>query len=266
LLPYQGDARAYDYQSPRYLTLTSYSCLDLGSFHLKVNMFTRWKTWPARGSSYRELQKRDFEAARDGEIDSESLSGSNHHPQLSFQLPAEARRIYFPTVVARIGSQRYQPSREPSASPANTSYCGNSTQEALSLGCTFDQLTWSWFPPSCPHYANDEYLAAENWTFFLDNQHRFALPKTDPRWIEALDNKIELWGEQREHTAHCVFLFLALAQIVKEKGPHASYYRNYAHMEHCAGLILDVLKSEPDRERIATFAGSVSYDQQCMYM
>ncbi|KAK0648002.1 hypothetical protein B0T16DRAFT_407568 [Cercophora newfieldiana] len=141
--------------------------------------------------------------------------------------------------------------------------CGNSSHEALALGCSFDQLTWSWYPPKCPHYANDEYLAAEEWAFYLDNQGQDAVSSTDPRWINVLDNKIELWGQQREHTAHCVFVFLSLAQILETGRQYASYYRRYEHMVHCSRVLLDALKMEPDRERIATFVGKVSYSQHC---
>ena len=34
------------------------------------------------------------------------------------------------------------------------------------MGCHFDQLTWSWLPPNCPHYANDNYLDVEPWKYY----------------------------------------------------------------------------------------------------
>ena len=44
----------------------------------------------------------------------------------------------------------------------STLLCGNSSAEALSLACIWDQLTWAWLPPNCPHYANDEFVRAGN--------------------------------------------------------------------------------------------------------
>src|SRR2546429_3633694 len=78
--------------------------------------------------------------------------------------------------------------------------CGNSSAEALSLGCSFDQLTWAWYPPHCPHYANDEFLNAEPespWRYYDDPHSREAVAGED--WTKALDNQKELWGERREH-------------------------------------------------------------------
>jgi hypothetical protein len=54
---------------------------------------------------------------------------------------------------------KFSNTKKPSQSHTNT--CGNSSSEALSLGCSFDQLMWAWHPKQCPHYANDEYLNAE---------------------------------------------------------------------------------------------------------
>lgn len=50
----------------------------------------------------------------------------------------------------------------------NTSICGKTAAEARSAGCTWDQLMWAWYPPNCPHYTNDAFLSADNWTFFSD--------------------------------------------------------------------------------------------------
>ncbi|KAK3312710.1 hypothetical protein B0H66DRAFT_607771 [Apodospora peruviana] len=105
-------------------------------------------------------------------------------------------------------------------------------------------------------------LAAELWAYYLDNQKR-QLATGEETWRAALDNEVELWGERREHVAHCVYVFLSLAQIIRDGTPYASYFRNYEHMAHCAGVVMDAVRLEPDRDRIQTFVGRVSYNQQC---
>ena len=90
--------------------------------------------------------------------------------------------------------------------------CGNTSSEALSNGCTFDQLLWAWLPPSCPHYANDEFVAAEDWVFYVDP---YTKEKTTPEtWEKAMNNEIGLWGEMREHLTHCVYMLLSVGQVV----------------------------------------------------
>jgi hypothetical protein len=92
----------------------------------------------------------------------------------------------------------------------NTHLCGNSTAEALALGCTFDQLMWSWYPPGCPHYANDEFMNAEPenpWVYYVDPVKKIPLPeKTGPRlWTERYR-----YGERNESTRRTVYTcFLA---------------------------------------------------------
>lgn len=140
--------------------------------------------------------------------------------------------------------------------------CGTSADEARALGCTFDQLIWSWLPPSCPHYANDEFVELENWTYWMDNQKREAM--TTKNWERALNNEVQLWGESREHLAHCVYIFLSIAQILRDRTPYPSYFEDYEHTYHCAGVLMEALRKEPKRSRIATFVGNVSFQQRCV--
>lgn len=139
--------------------------------------------------------------------------------------------------------------------------CGNSSDEAAALGCTWDQLTWSWYPPTCPHYANQEFLAAERWKFYTD-----PLGKNEAvgeSWVNALDNKQDLWGERREHRTHCVYMFLSLGQIIRDKTPFPPKLVEYEHLKHCADLILEALKKDKEWTSIDTKVGKASYDQHC---
>ena len=148
-------------------------------------------------------------------------------------------------------------SRRPGMGP-----CGNSSAEALALGCTFDQLMWSWYPKYCPHYANDEFMNAEPaWQFYID-PHNKTVASGDA-WIAALDNKQQIWGEKGEHMTHCVYMFLNLGQIIRDRGRYTPRQVEYTHLEHCADMLLAFLKTDNDWHRIQTKAPLVRYDQDC---
>lgn len=152
--------------------------------------------------------------------------------------------------------------KTPSHNHSNPS--GNSSAEALSLGCSFDQLMWAWLPRHCPHYANDLYLNAEPekpWQFYV-NPYTKELA-TDEDWNKALDNEVLLYGERREHLAHCVFMFLNLAQIIRDGGSYIPKHVDYEHLDRCSNILLEALKMDSTRYGIETFAGAVSFDQNC---
>ncbi|KAA8647076.1 uncharacterized protein ATNIH1004_005759 [Aspergillus tanneri] len=139
--------------------------------------------------------------------------------------------------------------------------CGNSSSEAMSLGCTFDHLTWSWYPPNCPHYANDEFIHAEHWKYYFDPQgRREAVGK---EFYKALDTGVDLYTERREHTSHCVFLFLSLGQIIRDATPYPPILVQYEHVLHCSEMVLKALRRDEDWHKIDTHVGNVSYDVVC---
>ena len=142
--------------------------------------------------------------------------------------------------------------------------CGNSSAEALSLGCTFDQLTWAWLPPNCSHFANDEFLGAEKktWTYYED-PHGKTVVEQDA-WSQVLDGELMIFGERREHVTHCVYIFLSLGQLIRDKTPYPPKLVEYAHIHHCAMLLLDIVKKEDTWNDVQTLVGTVSYDQACI--
>lgn len=151
--------------------------------------------------------------------------------------------------------------REATSNAISPVSCGNSSAEAISRGCSFDQLTWSWYPPHCPHYANEEFTRAEAWTFFLDNQGEQEA--TGDWWRKAMDNEVRLWGQRREHLTHCVYLMLSVAQVVRDKTPAATKMLEYKHLQHCADFMLEALRQDKDWDRIDTRVPYVDYDIEC---
>jgi hypothetical protein len=143
----------------------------------------------------------------------------------------------------------------------STLLCGNSSAEALSLGCTWDQLTWAWLPPNCPHYANDEFVQAGNWKFYTD-----PLGKQEAvgaAWTEGLDNKVALWGQRGEHLTHCIYMFLSLGQIIRDGTSYHQKLTSYEHVDLCSEILLEALRQDPNWDKVETSTGKVSYNEHC---
>jgi hypothetical protein len=141
--------------------------------------------------------------------------------------------------------------------------CGNSSAEAQALGCKFNQLTWAWLPPNCPMYANNEFLEAEDWVYWEDLDQ--TKPVGDDVWAEVLDGDRKIFAELREHATHCVYYFLSLSQAVRDGTPYYDKMVEYKHHEHCANMLLGLLRKLPVPEwhELNTLAGTVSFDQYC---
>lgn len=154
--------------------------------------------------------------------------------------------------------------------------CGTSSAQAIALNCTFDQLMWAWYPPHCPHYANDAFLTAAlddgaPWQFYLDPKKE--VPAEGENWRRMLDNEVDgVYGERREHVSHCVYMFLGVGMVLKERdegreGRATERAVDYEHLEHCAGVLMEALRHGADTERgwwdVQTKAPKVFYDQDC---
>lgn len=122
-------------------------------------------------------------------------------------------------------------------------------------------MTWSWYPPHCPHYANEEFLATEDWRFYESWNGTEAV--TGEKWTQALDNKLPLWGERREHLTHCVHMFLSVGQILRDGTAYSTKLSEYGHLAHCSEVMLESMRKDPDWHKIETFVGEVSYEQSC---
>lgn len=139
--------------------------------------------------------------------------------------------------------------------------CGNSSAEARSLGCTFDQLTWAWLSPSCPRYASDKFLAADDFKYYSDPYNKVVV--NDEEWELALNNQLPLYTERREHLSHCVYTFLSLAQIIRDGTQTHPKLSSYHHIEHCAMVVMESLKRDRDWYTLDADMGVVSYDEGC---
>lgn len=139
--------------------------------------------------------------------------------------------------------------------------CGNTAAEARALGCTLDNMTWSWLSPSCPRYASVEFEQVEDFVYFSDPVSRIAVSGED--WEKAINNEIPLYTERREHVSHCVYTFLSLAQIIRDGTETYPKLSSYAHMEHCVAVVMESLKRDKDWRKIDADMGEILFDEGC---
>jgi hypothetical protein len=167
-------------------------------------------------------------------------------------------------IIIGIGTFRTQAAIKSSETPSTTNdwLCGNSSAEAISRGCSFDQLAWSWLPDYCPHYANEEFIEAENWKYYFD-QHGEAEVGNHDALMKALDSHAQLWTQRREHATHCVFLFLSLGQIIRDGTRYTDKLTRYKHVLHCAQIILETMRDTKGWYDINTAVPDVDFDVDC---
>lgn len=167
---------------------------------------------------------------------------------------------------------RYQQEHDPNiklqiSSPSKVNnlphLCGNSSAQARARGCRFHQLTWSWLPPGCPVYANEEFMEAADtpWIWYEDREETKVVGEAT--WERVLDGELRVFGQRREHITHCIFMFLSVAQMVRDGTPFHAKLAKYGHIEHCADMILKMVKKSPDWNNLDTLSGTVSFDQFC---
>lgn len=104
--------------------------------------------------------------------------------------------------------------------------------------------------------------AAETPWVFYEDVEATNLAKGEA-WELVLDGELGVFGERREHVTHCIFMFLGLAQIVRDKTPYHEKYADYEHSRHCAYMLLDIVKQSEDWNDLDTYAGTTFFDQSC---
>lgn len=124
--------------------------------------------------------------------------------------------------------------------------CGETIEEAVGRGCTFDPLTVTWLPAQCSRAGTDEFLAAKRndnslWKYYLDGNGTAEVANLGSR----LGDRI-YWTTKGEHLSHCAYILIRGAEA--QQSGH--------HTRHCALFLLEAARSVPDFDEVNT-AGSV---------
>ncbi|KAG8404821.1 hypothetical protein J3459_016635 [Metarhizium acridum] len=147
------------------------------------------------------------------------------------------------------------------ASPALTSCdCGNSTAEAVQLGCKYDSLAAAWLPEHC----RDDDLTAEfersgpgpggKWTYWADGAHTQEISIEEiAKLADCKDGRFHMTGHW--HVIHCIF-YWRKEQRARFNGKIIEP-RSYSeeHSKHCGRIFLD-----PGRDTVAGVALNTDAD------
>jgi hypothetical protein len=128
-------------------------------------------------------------------------------------------------------------------------HCGISTAEAISLGCEFDLLGYSWTPAPCLDRETSkdfkEWLLSEDrvrspWPFYADFEGTEWIPDETSLSMKT-DGSI--WTTQEEHLGHCTFMMQRLHKVAVKGVNGTLRYTNWMHTKHCS---LEILKGLGD--------------------
>ncbi|GLA73171.1 hypothetical protein AtubIFM55763_004075 [Aspergillus tubingensis] len=126
-----------------------------------------------------------------------------------------------------------------------TCHCGNSTTEALTLGCKFDSLAAAWLPPHC----RDDELTAEferagpnpdgSWTYYADDYH--TVPMAIEEVAALADNQSARVQMTRDwHVVHCLFYWRKMFRVRDLEGVIVEpSFDHEEHIKHCIGVVLE---------------------------
>jgi hypothetical protein len=122
-------------------------------------------------------------------------------------------------------------------------HCGNSVEEAIALGCDFDPLMLMWLRPECTRTGTAEYLDFLNGTlsYWVDKEGQ--IPVAD---LSRQINDEGFWGEQRQHIAHCAFVYVRLVEAASSDNIYDRKTWSEVHAKHCAHVLLKWAMRAPD--------------------
>lgn len=114
--------------------------------------------------------------------------------------------------------------------------CGNSSSEALSLGCSFDVISFAWLPTRCfDKELVDEFLALRDWNWYLDA----GAQQTADFVSVAAGEYDELYVTQEYHMYHCTYMWRKMHRAILAGDVLDGYIGDMHHTAHCEMQILD---------------------------
>ncbi|KAH8821795.1 hypothetical protein F5884DRAFT_827982 [Xylogone sp. PMI_703] len=119
--------------------------------------------------------------------------------------------------------------------------CGNSSVEAIALGCEFDPLSVTWLPKQCiDRDLTNEFLAMGPWPGYTDDKGT-ALVSDEDKARGTLH-----YTTLMEHAAHCAIELRKVHKAIKTGGKRIdSLELSYHHTIHCTELLLYLSKKAP---------------------
>jgi hypothetical protein len=132
--------------------------------------------------------------------------------------------------------------------------CGTNLTTAKANNCTFDILTMSWLPPSCPLDEATSFLDYDTFSYY---RHKNATSPMDITELSELGHG--LWfAKQKEHMAHCAFMLLRLHAVLERGDRIDGLTGSLMHSRHCVMMLLEASKWDPENEVVNT-PGTVAF-------
>lgn len=161
---------------------------------------------------------------------------------------------------------RITPTKSYSSNSGPRCYCGNSVEEAKSLGCAYVPLAAAWLPVHC----RDEYLEEEfnlmgpnpdhSWPYYADYKRETAID------IDAMANQAgtenHFFSEWEAHVVHCMFYWRKLQRAQFTGVVVEPRYNTDAHISHCTRLILGGHGPYPQIATVTLGNESISEEEQ----
>jgi hypothetical protein len=123
-----------------------------------------------------------------------------------------------------------------SAQHPSSQHCGTSREEAISLGCSFDQLTATWLPASCSRKYEAEFLNTTGMGYYT------SVHSTQAVDFSKLEFNTTYHSNRVHHVAHCLYMFLRLGD---KYSPVDGMTLDEHHQKHCISLILREMEYSP---------------------
>ncbi|WQF85305.1 hypothetical protein CDEST_10319 [Colletotrichum destructivum] len=129
--------------------------------------------------------------------------------------------------------------------------CGNSTEEAVALGCKFDASLGGWLAAPCYDQAwVDDYLSDGSGTAYADKNLTQRMTHS-----EVLERGV-YWSSFRDHINHCVAGWRRQSQAFFEDRPALdSSIISVTHVSHCAQLLMDAALGTQRRDPTENVTG-----------
>jgi hypothetical protein len=121
--------------------------------------------------------------------------------------------------------------------------CGNSSDSALSRGCHFDVMSFSWSLPDCfDEELMEQFLRHRDWHWYREDGGEVSA------WDVRAGPFDYLFVSQEYHVVHCTFMWRKMHRAVLARRKIDSYVGNYTHTVHCEKRLYDreaLLRSGP---------------------
>ncbi|KAK3696660.1 hypothetical protein LTR37_017841 [Vermiconidia calcicola] len=140
-----------------------------------------------------------------------------------------------------------------------TCWCGNSNQEAITMGCIYDHIAVDWLPPSCvDNELVNEFDASGpgvdgTWPYYeLNSAYRYAPINASDIDLYAIEGK-DYYATPEWHVAHCLFIWRKEFRASSEAKTIEPWNNKEAHIVHCSDYILRAIRSNVGLDDVDTY-------------